>query len=403
MKKQKAPVGRILKIGLIYLTFALTVYVMVRSFIVIKAYSWYHTVVNYATMDRESGYFYQEYAEERFHTGRALNTLEFRDVFYDYDDLEWIEENYGGFPGYDEKGLGEVKSRGELYRGIFEDRNGCYTWQVMDYPLAITATKSKNLINIIRWAVCFFLFILVVASRALYSGREHIREKMNTNILLSGLSHDLTGHIGRLKEYVTTWKTAGIAERSACSEAVIREVDILDEVIRKQMKVKDIANGTIDLHPEEIDLYYMTQKLVEKIKPTLGNKKLQITVDSPEPENCIVVADPDIMKLLIGNMIRLASEETETEIVLLLTPENGGKLIFNMIVMDYWVTADEARRIWYTERLYDLVRVKDFGSEGCSWAAVGQMLRIQHFPYTCTTLDKGTEFWFRIKRVRTEE
>ena len=70
MEKQKVALGRVLKIGLIYLTFVLTVYLMVRAFIVLKAYSWYQTVVSYATIDREAGYFYQEYAEERFNTDR---------------------------------------------------------------------------------------------------------------------------------------------------------------------------------------------------------------------------------------------------------------------------------------------------------------------------------------------
>ena len=275
-----------------------------------------------------------------------------------------------------------------------------------DAPMAVKRIYQINPWREARWdnenqfygIGCFVLAIMagIIAIRyRLYKDKRS--EESMTAALSKGLSYELETPLKELKESVEAWKLAGTGEKNDATAKIVSEVDYMDAIIKNLLRFRDFESGRINLECEEVNLYYLTKIVYDRLSPILKEKKLKVSIHADHPEECVVNADPEIMKIVIGNMILKSVEYSQETIQINL--DSNKNMSFHMIWDDYRMNKKVAKVVWREYYVSDECSTDEFGSNGVGLAAAGRMLKAHKAKFGCEPYMKGTMFWFSMKKA----
>jgi len=270
--------------------------------------------------------------------------------------------------------------------------------------IALTSWNALSGINRALHLVILVVILLVVIGifafrRKLYIDKES--EEGMANTLSKGLAYEMTEPMQELRDAVEAWKNASESERSAISGKVIAELDRMDESIKNLLQLRDLDAGNVDLHFEEVNLYYLTKATLKRLDPILAKKNLTAQVDTNAPEDCIVKADPQILKLVLSNVIMKTADYSSRKVRITLVV--GRTVRFQVESDDYQIPKDEACSVWKFYSLYDDCKTDEIGSSGVGLAATAHVLDAHKAKYGCRPVEGGTMLWFEMKRIRNHE
>ena len=223
-------------------------------------------------------------------------------------------------------------------------------------------------------------------------------EPSMASALSKSLSHELGAPLGSMKKLLENWKSAEEDARDEYTEQIISEIESMDDAIRLQLKIRDIEIGRLDMNLEEIDLNRFTASVTERIKPLMDKKRIRTDFSCDNASECIVKADPELLKLVIGNLITKSVEHSSGKIKIMVS---GGKHArFTVNSDDSWIDKKESRNVWKDYSLYDELRADEMGNLGLGLFPSAQILRAHKARFGCDAYANGTELWFEMKTVK---
>lgn len=419
MKKKHSTLRAFIIKCIILFAFWLIIYVMLHVFSTLKADSVHDTVKeNLLGSSAEQVAFFEVFTQER-EPDNIWNILvpekSFYDIssdriygytwFFDSNDREWVEEYYGSFPRLEKDSLSEIRYYSELTAGEFMGHTGYCTTVTEAFPENITLNTDIYLHNRISWIGLAFMLIIAISSIVVYN-KSRVDTRSAENVLIKGLSHDLKRPLETLKVTAEEWARADNSEKNALSANVISDVSRMDSIIRKQLKLRDLSSGKIDLKTEEIDLHYMLKKVIGELRPAFSKRKIDIVDNSVSDDEYIVNADPQLMQLVISNMLLVAADNTEKQIAVKVCP--GGKHKKSEYVRLSIGCADELFRnlvsgpFWSVVTDSDSKRTASFGSRGVGMATLVPILKAHDAKYGNNGNGPEACFWIELKKVEDE-
>ena len=388
---------------LILAGFFLSAFLMVRAFTCIKAGELSHFLISHYYGDgrdtKEELDYSKLYLEEKYHVfSFASEYLKYADFFKGFPTAEKISElmpkiQREMFLTYHD---GEYLYYGRYY--LLSDEEEVVA------DIGLTSWNNVTRANKVRDCIIFTLVLFVMIGifkyrKKLWKDKES--EEGMAITLTKGLACEMAEPLHGLRTAVEEWKNADETEKNTHSGKVIAEVDRMDEVIKNLLKLRDFEAGNIDLHLEEVNLSHLTNAVLKRLDPFLAKKVLTAHIDSQAPEDCVVKADPQILKLVIGNLIMRTAEYSSRKVEIMLI---AGKTVqFQALSDDYQISKEATSSIWKDYSLYDDCMTDKFGSNGVGLAAAGRMLDAHKAKYGCLPAERGTMFWFEMKRIRNHE
>lgn len=285
---------------------------------------------------------------------------------------------------------------GNMYK-LSDDEEQAAWIAMMSWVNLISINKIRDYVI---WTIVICVMIGILAYRKKLCKDKESEEGM-ANTLSKGLAYEMAEPMRGLRDALEEWKNASESEKNAISGKVIAEVDQMDEGIKNLLQLRDFDAGNIDLHFEEVNLYYLTNAVLKRLNPVLSKKILTAQVETQAPEDCIVKADPQILKLVLSNVIMKTADYSSRKIRITLVV--GRTVQFQVVSDDYQIPKDEARSVWKFYSLYDDCKADEIGSSGVGLAAAARMLDAHKAKYGCQPVQRGTMLWFEMKRIRDHE
>jgi hypothetical protein len=249
------------------------------------------------------------------------------------------------------------------------------------------------------WIGLLIMIVLVYIRHGQYG--IFLGEKNDENAecrLSEELSREMIAPLEALKKATSDWKNADESDRDSYSDGIITEVDRMNGVIKKLLKVRDLESGKVDLNCEEFNLYRFTSSVVEHLDPILNKKKIQVSVDSENEDECIVNADPEIMDMVISSMIMKSAESADKKIKIHVYADK--KVCLEVKCDSPWVTGNrDAGKVWSKYSISDRMRAEELGSSGIGLVPAATMLRAHKAKFGCAPEQDGTVLWFELKKA----
>lgn len=211
------------------------------------------------------------------------------------------------------------------------------------YYGAVSAPWMKERDNFV--AAIFFIFLIVLLFTFLPAGYYYMlyRGRLETERYYrhtaAALAHDLktpltaiSGYAQNLQENVHTEK------RSYYTEAILKNVDHMSETIEEMLELARLQNIKVKLHKETINMYELTNEILESVQGMSEEKELMVDVKG----NMEITADKVLMKRALGNLIQNAINYTPVGEYIYISMENGEYQITNTGIS---LTKEEIKKI----------------------------------------------------------
>ncbi len=400
------------------LLFWLAIFAMIRIFSALKV----DLLCDYVT---EEVYF-REYSEQREYIDEFLDLGFESETFHRYwfglvDASLWFQREH--ISTYDFSNIGEMPPEDEVkseipyvkkwafwtYHEYESYVPGCHKYREnswlhrYDESRAIVDTCWSNVLGVYaKENTAIFIIVLVlslsfaVSCFKIYNDGKY--EPSMASALSKSLSHELGAPLGSMKKLLENWKSAEEDARDEYTEQIISEIESMDDAIRLQLKIRDIEIGRLDMNLEETDFMRFTASVTEHLKPVLDKNRIRTEIISESASECIVMADPELLKLVIGNLIMKSAEHSNGKIEIRMS---GGKYVgFTVKSDDSWIDKKEAGNIWKYYSVYDELRADEMGNLGLGLFPSAQILRAHKARFGCDAYASGTELWFEMKTVK---
>lgn len=234
----------------------------------------------------------------------------------------------------------------------------------------------------------FLIFLIVLLFTLLPAGYYYMlyRERLETERYYrhtaAALAHDLktpltaiSGYAQNLQENVHTEK------RSYYTEAILKNIDHMSETIEEMLELARLQNVKVKLHTETINMYELTNEILESMQGMLEEKELTADVKG----SMEITADRVLMKRALGNLIQNAINYTPIGEFIYISMENGEYQIINTGVS---LTKEEIKKIRNPFVKGEEFRGSKAGS-GIGLTIVEEIMKLHKFKWRITS-DRNT-------------
>ena len=389
MKKKHSTLKAFIRKSIILFIFWLIIVIMLVAFCVLKAGSAYDTIKeNMLESTPQQVDFFKTFIYEQNNVSYGIDGYRW---FFDYDDRDWVEENCGGFPRLEKDNIYYIKYYEELTPGEFKGHTGYYTAVKEAYPLNISLGSYSHIHSAVSWIGFGFMLVIVISSIVVYN-KSKVDTKTAENVLIKGLSYDLNEPLEKLTASVEAWKQADESEKKTLSQSVISDVSRMDMVIKCQLRLRDLRSGNIDLRAEEIDMQYMVKKTVDELRSVFLKRRIDVVEKYESGVEHIVNVDPQLMKLVISNMLLAAADNTEKQIVVEVYSKKDSKNENYVCLM----MSGSEDYVWKVVRDNDKTRSESY------LAALVPVLKAHNAKYGKGGNGPEACFWIELKKVEDE-
>lgn len=223
---------------------------------------------------------------------------------------------------------------------------------------------------------------------------------------IADVSHELKTPIFAAQGFVHTLLDGAVndkAVRTKFLRKAAKSLDGLDALVQDLLTLSHIETGQIKMHFDTIDMYRLTEEVLEQFEEKGEKRNIHLRIDGPI-RKVMVYADwqrmSQVMTNLVSNAIKHSFEGGEVVVSFTVT-----KKFVNVHVRDFGegIPPEHISRIF--ERFYrvDKSRSREKGGTGLGLAIVKHILENhQTKAEVDSTIGKGSDFSFKLPRSKAD-
>ena len=173
----------------------------------------------------------------------------------------------------------------------------------------------------------------------------------------------------------------------------------MSDMVDKLLDVSKIKEGGNKLNREAVDLKKMTDEIIAGSSELIRERNITVTFNRDE-NPYTVFADPEMMKMVIGNFMSNAIKYCD-QVIMIRLERNGRKIDFSITNDGAKIDKKELDKVWDVFYTTDKARTDRMSSSGVGLSVVKSILDVHKADYSCTSNDKGTEFKFSMPAYET--
>ena len=273
------------------------------------------------------------------------------------------------------------------------DHNHQYRLTFAYSPLKMAA-HSILICAIIIIPVAIFIEWSIISYRKRSRNRGRFGELMSST-LATGFSHELKTPLAVIRASVENWDYIDEADRPEYIQKIDSETAHLDTLVDKLLGVGNMSTDTIKLNKQAVDLCAVTNEIIEKQKPMMDERKIKLELVTANPEKCLVQADPELLRIAVGNFMTNAVKYSAGRIGIRIS--SGPKVRFEISNDGQVLSREAASKVWDLFYKTDASRTDRLRSSGIGLAVTASILKAHKAKYECIPGEKETTFWFEMK------
>ena len=250
----------------------------------------------------------------------------------------------------------------------------------------------------------YIKFILIVGlalffihfARELYYNAKTSKKLMSSSLVRS-CSYSLKEPFRLLNDSVGNWLGTSEESRKEYSDEIVAEVDRMDDVIKNILKYKDLNQKKIEPRYEIINLYYFTQNIYKQLETYLTEKNIRVTISAEHPEKCSVWADFEMLKIIIKNLIFIATGYTKEYMDIRIELMSEKTVMLSIYTKGVEISWDDVKNMWIMESRSTKIEDKVYDNSGVSMVVAVLMMQAQNVKYGCNPVANGSRFWIELR------
>ena len=226
---------------------------------------------------------------------------------------------------------------------------------------------------------------------------------------VADVSHELKTPIFAAQGFVHTLLDGAVKDKSVRHrflKKAAKSLDDLDMLVQDLLTLSQIETGEIKMRFESVDIRRLVEEVFDQFENKAEKKNIKLKVASGAPDHVLVRADwqrmNQVLTNLIGNAIKYSDRKGGKVTVQFETGESY--VITRIKDTGEGIPPQDVKRIF--ERFYrvDKSRSREKGGTGLGLAIVKHIMEGHNSKVEVkSTLGKGSEFSFKLPRVKTPE
>ena len=267
----------------------------------------------------------------------------------------------------------------------------------VSYCIAGKPLASVIKINALTYIFMLLGFIIlealiVVSFVMLY--KNQMNYEIRNQKLTRGIAHELKTPLAVTKATVENWDYFDDDRRKDYSKRIVNEVDHMSDMVGKLLDVSKIKEGSNKVNYEAVDLKKLAEDTISRNAELIRERNITVTVNHDE-KPYTVFADPEMMKMVIGNFMSNAIKYCD-QVIMIRLERNGRKIDFSITNDGAKIDKKELDKVWDVFYTTDKARTDRMSSSGVGLSVVKSILDVHKAEYSCVSGDKGTEFKFSM-------
>ena len=266
------------------------------------------------------------------------------------------------------------------------------------HPFAIVFHNYGYVYLMFLLVLIVLLFLAVFSMRRMYKNRMQFEDR--TKSLTRSFAHELKTPLAVTKAYVENWDLVEEKERTEVATKINSEVDHMTRMVNTLLDLSKMDSGEVSLNLEEVELYDLSKACYKHLEKIANEKDItfDFTKDKEDGEYK-VEADLDMIKMVISNFMSNAIKYGKKNVGVSLSGE-GNNVTFKITNDGEPIKAKDKKKIWDLFYKKDKSGTDRLNSNGVGLAVNKSILELHKAKFGVTGSDKGTTFWFEMKRAK---
>jgi signal transduction histidine kinase len=263
----------------------------------------------------------------------------------------------------------------------------------------VVAKPLKNVLktNVMTYIVILSVFLFVEAA-VVISFVVLYRNQMNYEIrnqkLTRGIAHELKTPLAVTKATVENWDYFDEDRRKDYSQRIKTEVDHMSDMVDKLIEVSKIKEGSSKPNCKDVDMRLLAGDIIDSSKELIRERNITVTFNH-DGKPYMVYADPDMIRIVIGNFMSNAVKYCD-HIIMIRLVRDGRKIEFSITNDGDKIEKEDLDKVWDIFYTTDKARTDRMSNSGVGLSVVRSILDAHKAEYGCTSGDNGTEFKFTL-------
>ena len=263
----------------------------------------------------------------------------------------------------------------------------------------VVAKPLKNVLktNVMTYIVILSVFLFVEAA-VVISFVVLYRNQMNYEIrnqkLTRGIAHELKTPLAVTKATVENWDYFDEDRRKDYSQRIKTEVDHMSDMVDKLIEVSKIKEGSSKPNCKDVDMRLLAGDIIDSSKELIRERNITVTFNH-DGKPYMVYADPDMIRIVIGNFMSNAVKYCD-HIIMIRLVRDGRKIEFSITNDGDKIEKEDLDKVWDIFYTTDKARTDRMSNSGVGLSVVKSILDAHKAEYGCTSGDNGTEFKFTL-------
>lgn len=233
-----------------------------------------------------------------------------------------------------------------------------------------------------------------------YAKNELSRTDELRRDLMANVSHDLKTPLTLIKANAELTKDLHINNKDKIKEdmdTIISESDRLTILVNDILTLSEIEKGNDELNIEEFDLIYLIKNILNKYKVLEETEKYKFKFIHKD-KKLLVKADKKQLETVIYNFINNAINYTGDDNLVTIKVTNEENILVEIIDTGKGIAKEDIDYIWDKYYKNKKKHKRNLIGTGLGLSIVKNILEKHNFKYGVKSTNKGTTFYFEIKK-----
>lgn len=266
------------------------------------------------------------------------------------------------------------------------------------HPFAIVFHNYGHVYLMFLLVLIVLLFLAIFSMHRMYKNR--LQFEARTKSLTRSFAHELKTPLAVTKAYVENWDLVEEKERPEVATKINSEVDHMTRMVNTLLDLSKMDSGEVSLSLEEVELFDLSKACYKHLEKIANEKDItfDFTKDKEDGEYK-VEADLDMIKMVISNFMSNAIKYGKKNVGVSLSGD-GNNVTFKITNDGEPIKAKDKKKIWDLFYKKDKSGTDRLNSNGVGLAVNKSILELHKAKFGVTGSDKGTTFWFEMKRIK---
>ena len=218
--------------------------------------------------------------------------------------------------------------------------------------------------------------------------------------LMANVSHDLKTPLTLIKANAEITKDLHINNKDKIKEdmdTIISESDRLTILVNDILTLSEIEKYNDELNIEEFDLINLIKNILNKYKVLEETEKYKFNFIHKD-KKLLVKADKKQIETVIYNFINNAINYTGNDNLVTIKVTNNDNVLVEIIDTGKGISKEDIKYIWDKYYKNKKKHKRNLIGTGLGLSIVKNILEKHNFKYGVNSTDKGTTFYFEIKK-----